>query len=142
MLGVAAAVPQQLRETKNRKLLYGRMTMCRYRSASCMVLKVLFAPHRRSQSHPFQTINIKANAGLKGHCMKVHVFTEPHTWSPVASSSGTHSHLWRVTPWFFEGTHLLMEYEHSCHRDTSQNCGWSGNPCQPGTTGGPPNQDC
>ena len=26
---------------------------------------------------PFQTINIKANAGVKGHCMKVHVLTEP-----------------------------------------------------------------
>ena len=26
---------------------------------------------------PFQIVNIKANAGVKGHCMKVHVFTEP-----------------------------------------------------------------
>ena len=26
---------------------------------------------------PFQTINIKANAGVKGHCLKVHVLTEP-----------------------------------------------------------------
>ena len=26
---------------------------------------------------PFQTVNIKANAGVKGHCMKVHVLTEP-----------------------------------------------------------------
>ena len=26
---------------------------------------------------PFQTINIKANAGVKGHCMKVHVLMEP-----------------------------------------------------------------
>ena len=26
---------------------------------------------------PFQTINIKGNAGVKGHCMKVHVLTEP-----------------------------------------------------------------
>ena len=26
---------------------------------------------------PFQTINIKANAGVKGHCMRVHVLTEP-----------------------------------------------------------------
>ena len=26
---------------------------------------------------PFQTINIKADAGVKGHCMKVHVLTEP-----------------------------------------------------------------
>ena len=26
---------------------------------------------------PFQTINIKANAGVKGHCMKVHILMEP-----------------------------------------------------------------
>ena len=26
---------------------------------------------------PFQTINVKANAGVKGHCMKVHVLMEP-----------------------------------------------------------------
>ena len=26
---------------------------------------------------PFQTLNIKANASVKGHCMKVHVFMEP-----------------------------------------------------------------
>ena len=26
---------------------------------------------------PFQTLNIKANASVKGHCMKVHVPTEP-----------------------------------------------------------------
>ena len=26
---------------------------------------------------PFQTINIRANTGVKGHCMKVHVLTEP-----------------------------------------------------------------
>ena len=26
---------------------------------------------------PFQTINVKANASVKGHCMKVHVLTEP-----------------------------------------------------------------
>ena len=39
--------------------------------------------------------------------------------SPVASSSGAHSHLLRATPWLFEGTNLLMQYEHSCHGNTS-----------------------
>ena len=62
---------------------------------------------------PFQTINIKANAGVKGHCMKVHVLMEPAAWSPVASSSGAHSHLWRATPWLFKGTSLPAQYEHS-----------------------------
>ena len=91
---------------------------------------------------PFQTINVKANAGVKEHCMKVHVLNGASTWSPVASSSCTHSHLWRATPWLFKGTNLPTQYECSCHGDTSQNSGWSGNPCQPSTTGGPPDQDC
>ena len=26
---------------------------------------------------PFQTINVSANTGVKGHCMKVHVLTQP-----------------------------------------------------------------
>ena len=26
---------------------------------------------------PFHTVNIKANASVKGHCMRVHVLTEP-----------------------------------------------------------------
>ena len=60
-------------------------------------------PHRRSQFHPLQTMNIKGNAGVKGHCMKVHVLTEPASWSPVAGSSGAHSYLWRATPWLFKG---------------------------------------
>ena len=53
------------------------MTLWRCKSTSWMVLKVLFAPHRRSWSPPFQTVNIKANTVVKGHCMKVHVLTEP-----------------------------------------------------------------
>ena len=68
---------------------------------------------------PFQTINIKGNAGVKGHCMRVHVLTGTSTWSPVASSSGAHTHLWRATTWLFEGTNLLMQYECSCNGNAS-----------------------
>ena len=68
---------------------------------------------------PFQTINIKGNAGVKGHCMKVHVFTETVLGSPVASSSGAHSHIWRATSWLFKGTNLPTQYECSCHGNTS-----------------------
>ena len=39
------------------------------KGAVCTTQKVTIAP--------FQTINIKANAGVKGHCMKVHVLTTP-----------------------------------------------------------------
>ena len=39
------------------------------KGAICTIQKVTI--------QPFQTINIKANAGVKGHCMKVHVLTEP-----------------------------------------------------------------
>ena len=104
-------------------------------------VKVLFAPHRRSQSH-FPNYKYKGKCWFQGHCMKVHVLMRTSAWSPVASSSGTHSNLWRATPWLFKGTSLLMQYEHSCHRDTSQNSGWSGNPYQPNTPSGPLDQDC
>ena len=91
---------------------------------------------------PFHMVNIKANASIKGHCMRVHVFTEPSPQSPVASSSGAHSYLWGTTPWFFKGTSLLAQLEHLCHGDTSKNSGWSGYSCQLGTTGGPLDQEC
>ena len=81
---------------------------------------------------PFQTINIKANAGVKGHCMKVHVLMEPVLGPQLPAA----------IPWLFEGTSLPAQYECSCHGDTSQNSGWSCDPCQPSTTGGPPDQDC
>ena len=35
---------------------------------------------------PFQTINIKANAGVKGHCMKVHVLAEPALGSQLPAA--------------------------------------------------------
>ena len=91
---------------------------------------------------PFQTVYIKANASVKGHCMRVHVLTEPALGPQLPAAVGTHSRLWRVTPWLFEGTSLPMQYEHSCCGDTSQNHGWSGNPYQPSTNGGSPNEDC
>ena len=68
---------------------------------------------------PFQTVNIKANVGVKGHCMKVHVLMEqglgpqlPAAVVPIATYGELH-------PGSFEGTSLLTQYEHSCHRDTS-----------------------
>ena len=42
---------------------------------SWMVLKVLFA--QKVIIPPFHTVNIKANASVKGHRMKVHVLMEP-----------------------------------------------------------------
>ena len=80
------------------------------KGAVCTTQKVMIPP--------FQTMTVKGNAGVKGHCMKVHVLTEPVLSPPVASSSGAHSDLWRVTSWLFKGTNLLMQHEHSCHGNT------------------------
>ena len=60
---------------------------------------------------PFQTINIKGNAGVKGHCMKVRVLTEAVLSPQLPAAVVAHSHLWRATPWLFKGTNLLMQYE-------------------------------
>ena len=91
---------------------------------------------------PFQTVNIKANAGVKGHCMKVHVLMEPALGPQLPAAVVPIATYGELHPGSFKGTSLPMQYEHSCHGDTSQNSGWSGNPCQPSTTSGPPNQDC
>ena len=91
---------------------------------------------------PFHMVNVTANASVKGHCMKVHVLTEPvlspqlpAAVVPIATYGELHPGSSRVPV-------CLPQLEHLCHGDTSQNSGWSGYSCQPGTTGGPPNQDC
>ena len=73
---VAAAILQQLREAKIRKLIWENdpVEVQKYqldgvKGAVCTTQKVMIPP--------FQTVNIKANAGVKGHCMKVHVLMEP-----------------------------------------------------------------
>ena len=45
---------------------------------------------------PFHMVNIKANASVRGHCMKVSCPHRTSTQSPVASSHGAHSYLWRT----------------------------------------------
>ena len=42
-----------------------------------MELKVLFAHTQKVTIPPFQTLTLKGNGGINGHCMKVHVLTEP-----------------------------------------------------------------
>ena len=49
MSRITAAIPQQLREMGTSKTYLGRVTLWRCRSISWMELKVVFAPHRRSQ---------------------------------------------------------------------------------------------
>ena len=63
------------------------------------------------------------------------------TRSWVSCSSGTSSNLWRVASWVLKGTHLSAKLEHPCHGNSHKSCGWTGCPCQPGTTGSPSNQD-
>ena len=73
---VAAAILQQLREIKNGNPS-GEVTLWRCGSTSWMVLKVAVHTTQKVTIPPFQTIDIKGNAGVKGHCMKVHVLMEP-----------------------------------------------------------------
>ena len=57
----------------------------------------------------------------------LHVSTCPNrasTWSPVASTGGTHSYLWGTTPWFLKGTSLSVQSEHPCHGCTTKMVIW------------------
>ena len=90
---------------------------------------------------PFSTLNVQT----KSQCQRtLHVGPRTHrtsTRSPVACSSGTDSHLWRVASWVLKGTHLIVQLEHPYCGNSCKSCGWTGCPCQPNTTGNPPNQD-
>ena len=63
---------------------------------------------------PFQTLTLKGSTGIKGHCMKVHVLTEPALGPQVAGSHGTHSYVWRATSWLIKGTNLPTKHELAC----------------------------
>ena len=88
---------------------------------------------------PFHMVNIKANASVKGHCMKVHVLTEPALGPQLPSAVVPIATYGELHP---GSTRVPVCLHNLCHRDSSKNSGWSGYSCQPGTTGGPPNQDC
>ena len=53
------------------------MTLWRYQKYQLDGVKGAVCTTQKVTIPPFQTINIKASAGVKGHCMKVHVLTEP-----------------------------------------------------------------
>ena len=57
---------------------------------------------------PFQTINIKANAGVKGHCMKVHVLTEPVLGPQLPAAVVPIATYGELHPGSFKGTSLPM----------------------------------
>ena len=90
---------------------------------------------------PFQTMTIKGNAGIKRHCMKVHVLMEPvlspqlpAAVVPIATYGELHPGSSSVPICLCNMSTCAMEIP-------AKTVGWSGNPCQPGTTGGPPDQD-
>ena len=91
---------------------------------------------------PFHTVNIKANASVKGHCMKVHVLTEPALGAqllaavvPIATYGELHPGSSRVPV-------SLHNLSTCAVKISAKNSGWPGYSCQPGTTGGAPAQDC
>ena len=73
---------------------------------------------------PFQTLNIKANASVKGHCMKVHVLMEPVLGPqllaavvPIATYGELHPGssryqsayaIWVLVPWRYQPKQWLV----------------------------------
>ena len=81
------------------------------KGAVCTTQKVLIPP--------FQTMTLNRNAGVKGQLYEGACPHRASSWSPVASSSGAHSYLWRATSWLIKGTNLLMQHELTCRGNTS-----------------------
>ena len=89
---------------------------------------------------PFQTMTLKGNAGVKGHCMKVHVLIEPALGPqlpaavvPIATYGELHPGSSRVPICLCNMSSHAME--------VPAKTGWTGYACQPSTPSGPPNQD-
>ena len=89
---------------------------------------------------PFSTISVHGNSGVKGHCMWVHVLTEPMPGPqllaavvPMPSYGGLHGVL--------KGTNLPVKLECPCYGNSHKGHGWTGCSCQPSATGSPSNQD-
>ena len=72
---------------------------------------------------PFCTVSVCANTSIKGHCMWITCTDVTDTRSPVASSSGTNSYLWRVASWVLKDTHLPLQLECLHHGNTCKGCG-------------------
>ena len=68
---------------------------------------------------PFQTLTLKGSAGIKGHCMKVHVLTEPALGPQLPAAVVPIAMYGRATPWLIKGTSLPMQHELACHGSTS-----------------------
>ena len=74
---------------------------------------------------PFQTLTLKGNVGVKGHCMKVHVLMEPALGPqlpaavvPIATYGELHPGSSRVPI-------CLRNMSLRCHGNPSQNGGWT-----------------
>ena len=68
---------------------------------------------------PFQTLTLKGNAGIKGHCMKVHVLTEPALGPQLPAAVVPIATYGRATSWLIEGTNLPTQHELVSHGSSS-----------------------
>ena len=91
---------------------------------------------------PFQTLMLKGNAGIKGHCMKVHVLTEPTLGPqlpaavvPIATYGELHPGSSRVPI-------CLRNMSSRAVKIPAKTVVGQVMPGQPGTSGGPPDRDC
>ena len=91
---------------------------------------------------PFQTLNIKANASVKGHCMKVHVLMEPALGPqlppavvPIAMYGELHPGSLRVPVCLCNMSARTMEIP-------AKTVVGQVIPANPSTIGGPSDQDC
>ena len=89
---------------------------------------------------PFSKVNVKANSSVKGHCMRVDLLMQlmpgpqlPAAVVPTATYGKLHPGFSRVPICL----HNLSDHTGHSHKS----CDWTGCPCQPSTTGSPPNQD-
>ena len=87
---------------------------------------------------PFSTLSVHANSNVKGHYAGPCAHGTDARY-PVAYSGSTNGDLHRITSGVLQSTYLSVQLECLYHRNSHKDCGWTGCPYQPSTTGSPPN---
>ena len=91
---------------------------------------------------PFQTLMLKGNAGIKGHCMKVHVLMEPALGPMLPAAVVPIATYGELHPGSSSVPICLHNMSSRSMEDPTKMMVGQVMPAQPGTSGGPPDQDC
>ena len=90
---------------------------------------------------PFITVSVHANTSVKGHCMQVHVLTEPMPGPQLPAAVVPTVTYGEFHHWSSRVPICLHNLSTNAIENSHKSCGWTVCPCQPSATISPPNQN-